>query len=72
MGVRDSTRERFTKRFSHRGVRYLAVFYRRPFREGLEVSLEVRGKTIRVGELGLGERALIEKLKAEIDREFSR
>ena len=69
MGIEDCTRERYSKRFSYRGQRYTARFYRRPFREGLEVSIQIGSKTIRVGELGLGEKALIEKLKAEIDRE---
>ena len=59
--------ERYTKRFQHRGVRSTAVFLRRPFREGLEVTVTVGDATIRVAELGLGERALIARLKALID-----
>ncbi len=60
--------EDFTRIFSHRKKRYRAFFRRRPFREGLEVSLQVGEHTIRIGELGLGEKATIQKLKAEIDK----
>jgi hypothetical protein len=57
------------KRFKHHGISYVAVFKKRPFREGLEVSVTLpSGSVLSVGELGLGEKALIEKLKAEIDR----
>ena len=55
------------RRFTHRKQRYTAVFRARPFREGREVTVAVGGHTIRVGELGLGERATIERLKHEID-----
>jgi len=57
----------FSKRFSHRGKRYTARFFKRPFREGLEVTVTVGDHLITVGELGLGEKATINKLKAEID-----
>jgi hypothetical protein len=59
--------EQFTKRFQHRNKRYTAVFLRRPFREGLEVSVKVGTQTLRVAELGLGEKALVLRLKAIID-----
>lgn len=62
--------ETYSKNFSHNGKSYNAVFIKRPFREGLEVSVEIeKDKVLRVGELGLGELALIERLKAEIERE---
>ena len=59
--------ERFTRRFQHRNKRYTAVFIRRPFREGLEVSVKVGQETLRVAELGLGEKALVLRLKGLID-----
>ena len=55
------------KRFSHRGIKYTALIKERPFREGLEVEVNCGDSVIHVAELGLGERALIERLKEEID-----
>ena len=62
MGVRT------TKIFQHRGKRYRAEFLARPFREGQEVRVQVGNKALTVAEFGLGEKAAISKLKAEIDR----
>jgi len=59
--------EHFTRRFQHKKVQYKAVFSRRPFREGLEVTVVVGESTIRVAELGLGEKALLLKVKSIID-----
>ncbi|WKZ56639.1 MAG: hypothetical protein QY326_07880 [Bdellovibrionota bacterium] len=59
--------ESWQKHFQHRGVTYCAEFVKRPFREGIEVSVEVDGTVIRFAELGLGEQALIHRLKFEID-----
>jgi hypothetical protein len=55
-------------RFVHRGREFEAIVIKRPFREGLEVKLEVDGKVIHLAELGLGEKAIVERLKNEIDR----
>lgn len=46
------------------GQRYWADFYRRPFREGLEVRVG-RGdrELLRLAELGLGERELVARAK---------
>lgn len=55
------------KWFQHRGRRYRVTFIRRPFREGLEARMLFEGRELRVAELGLGERALILRLKALID-----
>jgi hypothetical protein len=49
------------------GERYTAVFLRRPFREGLEVYVECNGTVISVPELGLGEAALLEKVRQLIE-----
>lgn len=70
MAGKSGTLKQWTKRFQYKGVRYSALFTQRPFREGLEVSLELDGTTISVAELGLGQKALIECLKHEIDRHF--
>ena len=56
-----------SKIFQHRGVKYRAHFLQRPFREGLEVTIKLGSETIRVAELGYGEKALIAKLKSRID-----
>ena len=59
--------EKWTEDFEHRGVTYQAQFIRRPFREGLEVTVLVGDKTLRIAELGLGTNALISKLRSRID-----
>lgn len=59
------------KWFQHRGRRYRVTFVRRPFREGLEARLTLEGREIKLAELGLGERALIAKLKGLLDQETS-
>ena len=48
------------------GETYEVRFFRRPFREGLEVVVHVRGTELRLSELGLGERALLELASARI------
>lgn len=59
--------ESWHRNFQHRGVTYCAEFVKRPFREGIEVSVEIDGSVIRIAELGLGEQALLHRLKFEID-----
>jgi len=66
--VSEENAENWSKRFTHLGREFKAHFRKRAFREGLEVSLEVEGQTLRIAELGLGEKAIIEKLKAQIDK----
>jgi len=48
------------------GVVYQAVFLKRPFREGLEVRVTLPDETIAVAEMGLGENALLERVRAII------
>ena len=52
----------------HRGVRYLLHYRRRPFREGLEVTVIIGGETVKLAEFGFGEEALLEKVRSEIDK----
>ena len=60
---------RYRKNFRYRGRSYQAQFIKRPFREGLEVSVRLgNGERLRIGELGLGEHALLERICGEIDR----
>jgi hypothetical protein len=46
------------------GVVYQAVFLKRPFREGLEVRVSLPDETISVADMGLGENALLERVRA--------
>lgn len=48
------------------GTVYQAVFFKRPFREGLEVRVTLPDETISVAEMGLGEFALLERVKVII------
>lgn len=60
--------EEWRETFEHRGMRFEACFKKRPFREGIEVQVQVEGTVITVSELGLGKMAALEKIKLEIDR----
>jgi hypothetical protein len=60
--------EKWTEQFEHRGTTYSAEFVRRPFREGLEVSVLVGEDILKIAELGLGSNALVEKLRSMIDQ----
>jgi hypothetical protein len=60
--------ERWTKKIKLGNETFVATFTRRPFREGLQASVDVHGTRVELGELGLGEQALIERLTAEIER----
>lgn len=62
--------ETWTREIKVCGERFELLFVRRPFREGLEVRVNVRGKEISLAELGLGERALIERAIARIEAEL--
>lgn len=62
-----TTETSHTRWFQHKGVRYQIRFIRRPFREGLEAVVRVGDRELRVAELGLGEKALIAKMKVLID-----
>lgn len=53
------------------GKSYEIVFVKRPFREGLEARIVLAHKTIAVAELGLGEQALIERLRSLIIEELN-
>ena len=47
---------------------FRVVFSERPFREGLQVSTMVGATPLVIAELGLGEQAALERLRAEILR----
>lgn len=55
--------EVWTKTFEVDGREFEAVFIRRPFREGLEVRIDVDGEQLSVAEFGYGEMALLEKAR---------
>lgn len=61
-----SSGEEWTAEFEVDGTSYTAMFFRRPFREGIEVSVEAHGEVITISEFGFGEQALIEALKGRI------
>ncbi|MCX6115640.1 MAG: hypothetical protein NTV65_10580 [Proteobacteria bacterium] len=54
------------------GERFEVLFIRRPFREGLEVRVDVRGTIIAIAELGLGESALVEQATVKIRQELAK
>lgn len=57
--------ERWSRQIDVAGSIFDAEFVRRPFREGIEVRVALPdGDVICVAELGLGEKALLEKLSA--------
>lgn len=58
--------EVWTKTFEVDGREFEAVFIRRPFREGLEVRIDVDGEEISVAEFGFGETSLLEKARAMV------
>ena len=62
--------ESWTREVEVCGERFELRFYRRPFREGLEVRVTVRGTEISLAELGLGELALLERAKTRIEEEL--
>ena len=45
------------------GKEYSAELKSRPFREGIEVVLDLDGELIRIPELGFGDTAIVERLK---------
>jgi len=64
--------ESWIKKFQYRKIPYVAEYIRRPFREGLEIRTRVGKKTISISELGLGEKALLQKLKFELSKHLDR
>jgi len=52
--------ESWTRTITVDGEAFEVRFFRRPFREGLEVTVDVHGTELRLSELGLGEIALLE------------
>lgn len=50
------------------GEPYVVRLIKRPFREGIEARVTVKGTELVVGDLGLGQAALQERLSAEIRR----
>ena len=63
--------EVWSKTFEVQGRAFEAVFMRRPFREGLEVRVEVDGETLSIAELGYGETALMEMAKDMVERHLN-
>ena len=59
--------EVWTKSFEAAGRTFEAVCMRRPFREGLEVRIEVDGETLVFAELGYGDSALLEKARSVVE-----
>ncbi|MFN4897107.1 MAG: hypothetical protein ACK5GN_14320 [Pseudomonadota bacterium] len=55
--------QEWTREIEVDGKSYLVHLVKRPFREGLEVRIDLPGGTLRVAEMGLGEQALTEKIK---------
>jgi hypothetical protein len=64
--------ETWERTFEVEGRSFVAVFIRRPFREGLEVYVECDGVTLSVPELGLGETALLEKATALVKAQLAK
>lgn len=60
--------EEWQREIEVEGRVYLVTFVKRPFREGLEVRVDTPDGTISVAELGLGEQALLEKVKSLLKR----
>ncbi len=52
----------------HNNHFFEATFVKHPMRTGLEVVVNVNGTTVKVTDLELSERGLIEKVKGEIDK----
>jgi len=48
------------------GAPVVITFIKRPFREGIEAKVTLGDKTVTLAELGLGEQALIERIRGEI------
>lgn len=59
--------EVWTKSFEAVGRTFEAVCMRRPFREGLEVRVEVDGETLVFAEFGYGDTALLEKARSMVE-----
>lgn len=63
--------EVWSKTFQVGEREFEAVFIRRPFREGLEVRVDVDGEILSIAELGYGETALLEMARAMVERHLS-
>ena len=63
--------EVWTKKVEVQGREFEIVCMRRPFREGLEVHVDVDGTTLTIAELGYGESALMERIRAAIVEHLS-
>ena len=61
--MEDSTRQRD---IIINGETVTVTFIKRPFREGIEAKVTLGDKTVTIAELGLGEQALIERIRGEI------
>jgi len=58
----------WTKPFVHKNHFYEALFLKQPYRQKLECCVDVKGRRLRVANQDIGERDLIERMKAEIDK----
>ncbi len=61
-----SVEERWVRKLEVSGRIFEVVFFRRPFREGLEVHVDVDGEVLSIAELGFGETALLERVRVAI------
>jgi hypothetical protein len=61
--MRDSTSQR---EIIINGETVTVTFIKRPFREGIEAKVTLGDRTVTIAELGLGEQALIERIRGEI------
>ena len=57
----------WTEQLTHNGKVYTVTFIKRPFREGLEVQLEIDQQLYTFADLALGHDAIISRLREEID-----
>lgn len=60
--------EVWTKSFEVEGRTFQAVCMRRPFREGLEVHVDVDGEVLTFADFGYGDTALLEKARAMVEK----
>jgi hypothetical protein len=63
--------EVWTKSFEVKGRTFQAVCMRRPFREGLEVHVDVDGAVLTFAEFGYGDTALLEKARAMVEQHLA-
>ncbi len=63
-------KDRWSRFIEVGGETFEVIFFRRPFREGLEARMQVRGVEISLAELGLGEQELLQRARERIEAEL--